>query len=271
MRIKQLLTKTLLAAAGLCVGASAWADVTPVSQDYSDATADWTSGNTSRYTVDMNDGGYLTVNYVVSDGNNGTTITGTTVNGKAAAGDDFESSDDFTMIFDLQLTGGNNQASYFHINDAANAGGNEAETGHILTLKQTAANGTTWKINGATDQTVTLAKSTWYTFKLSKSGSKLYLTVTPTAGGDAVFAQQAITVVSDKGGLGNMIFQTKRYYAYMAIDNVVLRTVQDGDVPTGTATTYTIKYKNESDVTIKTDIVTDAFVDDVVTASAADG
>jgi len=103
MKTKLLrLTKTLLVAAGLCVGASAWGAVTPVNQDYSGGVADWTSGSTGRYTVDMNAGGYLTVN-AVGTGDNGTTITGTTVNGKAAAGSDFEASDDFTMIFDLQL------------------------------------------------------------------------------------------------------------------------------------------------------------------------
>ena len=48
-------------------------------QDYSDGVADWTSGNTDRYTVDMNEGKYLTVN-AVGTGGNGTTITGTTVN-----------------------------------------------------------------------------------------------------------------------------------------------------------------------------------------------
>lgn len=247
---------------------TAWADVTPVTQDYSDGVADWTSGNTGRYTVDMNEGGYLTVN-AVSNGNNGATITGTTVNGKAAAGDDFASSDDFTLMFDLQLTGGNNQTTWFHINDAANNGGAEAADKHILTLHQKAANGTEWEINGATDKTVSLAKNTWYTFQLSKSGSMLYLTVTPTAGGDPVFAQNTIAVNSEKGGLGNMVFQTKRYYAYMAIDNVELRSLQDGDVPGGTATKYTIKFRNESDEEIASDVVTDALVDDVITASAA--
>ena len=97
----------------------------------------------------------------------------------------------------------------------------------------------------------------------------LYLTVTPTAGGDPVLAQQTIAILSAKGGLGNMIFNTKRYYSFMAIDNVVLRDLESGDVPVGTATSYTIKYRNESDVEIASDIVTDGMVDDVVTASAA--
>lgn len=262
MKRKQLLTKVLLAVAMLGVGTnSAWADVTPVNQDYSGGVADWTSASTGRYTVDMNAGGYLTVN-AVGNGNNGTTITGTTVKDMAAAGDDFASSDDFTMIFDLQLNGGNNQASSFLINDKANSTA-------MLSLAQTAANSTTWTINNASDKTVTLTKSTWYTFKLSKSGSMLYLTVTPTAGGDPVLAQQTIAILSAKGGLGNMIFNTKRYYSFMAIDNVVLRDLESGDVPVGTATSYTIKYRNESDVEIASDIVTDGMVDDVVTASAA--
>ena len=251
MKKLRLLTKSLLVAAGLLAWANvAWATVTPVNQNYSGGVADWASDNTGRYTVDMNAGGYLTVN-AVGTGDNGTTINGTTVNGKAAAGSDFEASDDFTMIFDLQLTGGSNQLSWFHINDAANGGNNESADGHILSLSLKEANGTVWKINGSETQTVTLAKSTWYTFKLSKSGSLLYLTITPTAGGDAVFSQDMITVKSAKGGLGKMIFQTKRYYSYMAIDNVVVRELTSGDVPAATPTTYTINYLDGDDNPIK--------------------
>lgn len=268
MKKTLLLAKMLFIVGMLCMGQSAWGSVTSVEQDYSSGEADWTSGNTGRYTVDMNEGGYLTVN-AVGTGNNGTTITGSTVNGKAASGNDFESSDDFTMIFDLQLTGGNNQASFFHINDQENKGSNEAETGHMLALYQTASSSTTWRINGASDKTVTMAKNTWYTFQLSKKGSMLYLTVTPTAGGDPVFAQQQIPVISEKGGLGNMIFQTKRYYAFMAIDNVNLRAWQDGDTPAGVAATYTIKYQNEGGEQIANDVEGNGLVGDEVTASAA--
>ena len=265
------LLKSLLVAAGLLVGgANAWGDVTPVLQDYSGGVADWTSGNTGRYTVDMNAGGYLTVKDV-NNGNNGATITGSTVNGKAASGVDFASSDDFTMIFDLQLNGGNNQPSWFHINDATNSnGGNEAVGTHLLTLNQTAANSTTWKINGSESQTVSLTKSTWYTFKLTKSSSSLYLTVTPTAGGDPVFARQTVTVNSTVGGLGNMVFQTKRYYSFMAIDNVVVREIEEGDIPAAPPTTYTIKFQNAGGTTLKSDVVYDTFVGETFTASVSD-
>ncbi len=248
---------------------NAWGELTPVSQDYSSGIADWTSGNVGRYTVDMNAGGYLTVN-AVGTGDNGATITGSTVSNKAAAGIDFASSDDFTMIFDLQLNGGNNQCSFFHINDAANGGGNESEDGHMLTLYQTAVNGTTWRINHLESQTVTLTKSTWYTFKLTKSASYLYLTVTPKAGGNPVFERQRITVKSAKGGLGNMIFQTKRWYSFMAIDNVVLRAVEDGDLPDVTNANYTVHFKDGNGATIKDDEVRNDEVDSEVGASDAD-
>ncbi len=256
MRKKIFTLLTLLAT--VCSGA--WA-TTYVSQDYSDGVADWTSGITDRYTVAVD--GYLTVN-AVGNGNNGTTITGTTVNGKLAAGTDFASSTDFTMTFDLQLNGGNNQASTFFIYDAANAEGTA-----LLKLAQTTKGSNDWIINDNSGQTVTLTKSTWYSFVLSKKGSLLYLTVTPTAGGDAAFAQASITVLSTKGGTGNMIFNTKRYYSFMAIDNVVLRDWESGDTPTGTATTYTITYKNESDETIAESVEGNGLVGDAVTATAA--
>ncbi len=257
---KKFTWKSLLMLACMVLGSgNVWA-TTYVSQDYSDGVADWTSGNTGRYTVAVD--GYLTVNAV--NANNGTTITGTTVNGTLAAGTDFSSSTDFTMTFDLQLNGGNNQTSTFFIYDAANAEGTA-----LLKLAQTSANGTTWAINNNSGQTVTLTKSTWYSFSLSKKGSMLYLTVTPTAGGDAVFEQASITVLSTYGGTGNMIFNTKRYWAFMAIDNVILRDWESGDTPAGTATTYTITYKNESDETIAESVEGNGLVGDVVTASAA--
>lgn len=222
-----------------------------VSQDYSDGIADWVTGNEGRYTVDMNEGGYLTVN-AVGNGSNGTTITGTTVNGAAAAGEDFASSEDFTMTFDLQLTGGNNQLTWFNINDAANNAGNEAVDAHMLTLKLQDAGGTVWQVNGSETQTLDLAKATWYSFKLTKQGAKLYLTVVPTEGGDALMNQELITVTSTVGGLGNMILQTKRYYAFLAIDNVVVRdVVASEDIPATPIYNYTVKFVDQNDEEFK--------------------
>ena len=238
--------KTLLIVALPIVGSNvAWGDVTPVTQDYSgeDPTADWTSKNTERYTVSVTKG-VLYVN-PVSNGQNGATITGTTVNGKVPQGSDFASSDDFTLIFDLQLTGGNDNTSSFYIYDSENK-----DATPILALTAPYSNGTVWTINNNSNIRVNLSKSTWYTFKLSKSGSYLYLTITPTGESNPVFAQQTIQVNSSKGGLGKMVFNTGRYYSYMAIDNVVLRDLENSDIPTN-AKTYSIKAK-AGDIVIKT-------------------
>ena len=78
---------------------------TITSQDYQSGVADWTSGNTDRYTVNVTTDGadkYLST-ATVSNGGNGTTITGTTINGKVEAGTDFASSSDFTLLFDFNL------------------------------------------------------------------------------------------------------------------------------------------------------------------------
>jgi len=45
-----------------------------------------------------------------------------------------------------------------------------------------------------------------------------------------------------------MIFQTKRYYAYMAIDNIVLRDVQDGDLPPGLPYVLTFPNYNTKEI-----------------------
>lgn len=222
-----------------------------VSQDYSDGVADWKSDATDRYTVNINEGGYLTVD-AVGNGNNGTTVTGSTVNGKAAAGENFTSSEDYTLSFDLQLTGGDNQATWFHINDAANTSKmEELPDNHVLSLNA-APKSTVWTINGNETQTIDLAKTTWYTFTLTKYGKDLFLSVAPTEGGDALLNQQKIAVNSTGGGLGNMVFQTKRYYAYMAIDNVVLRDVVESiDIPATPVYTYTVKYETEDGEQVK--------------------
>ena len=232
---------------------NAWGTLTPVNEDFSSGTTGWTSGNTGRYTVDEGDldgNKYVAVNSV-GNGSNGALITGTTVNGSVTAGTDFASSDDFTMIFDMFINGGNNQATWFCINDASNNnGGDETAGTHMLSLHQSAANSTTWEINGSTENTVVLAKNTWFTFKLSKKGAQLYFSVKNRSTGDFVFERKAIDALSTVGGLGNIKFATKRYYVGMGIDNIVVRALQDGDAPAGPP--YSINYKLGSTI-VKTE------------------
>ena len=232
---------------------NAWGTITPVNEDFSGGTTGWSSGNTGRYTVDEGDldgNKYVAVN-AVGNGSNGATVTGTTVNGSVTAGTDFASSDDFTMFFDMFINGGNNQASWFCINDASNAnGGDEAVGTHMLSLHQASSNSTVWQINGSTEQTVTLPKNTWFSFQLSKKGGQLYFSVKNRSTGDFVFEIQPIEALSTVGGLGNMVFATKRYYSGMGIDNIVVRALQDGDVPSGPAFKVIYKFGGQ---TIKTD------------------
>ena len=90
MKIKQLLTKTLLVAAGLLAGASAWADVTPFSESYSSTstTDGWSTSVSGRFNpaiLNEEDNYFLSVAQD-SRNNNGAVVTGTIINGKAVAG-----------------------------------------------------------------------------------------------------------------------------------------------------------------------------------------
>lgn len=211
--------RMLLVAAGLCVGANAWAQVTSYSNDYEDETpiVDWTSNLTDRYTVSVEGttDHYLHVG-AVGNGNNGATITCNTTNGKVTAGTDFY------MSFDLILDGGNTsgQHSCFYIYDTNNS----SSTPILKIYQKNGGNYTGWTINDNTDFT-TGGKGTdnWYNYVLTRIGSKEYLTVTKKSNGSKELDMFEITNLSTTGGLGNMQFVTAKYYAGMYIDNVVLR------------------------------------------------
>ena len=260
-QMKKHLLRTLVVALMTMIGGNAWAD-NYFTQDYEGdgVTADWTSGNTGRYTVDMKAtedpaNNYLTVN-AVGNGNNGATITSTSVAGKVA------NDKDFTMEFDLQITNGNNQASSFYVYDSAN---DASKAFFALVAPST---GTKWNIQGSADHQVELAKNTWYTFKIAKSAGITYLTLTDKATGDKLEDQAIIPTLSEAGGLGNMVFNTKRYYAYMAIDNVVVRDVESTDAPASTPTTYTLKYVDGNSTALKEDVIINSIVGIEVAASS---
>lgn len=208
--------------AGMAVTANAFDTVTI---DYEDETpvVDWTSANTGRYTAEVK--GDATNHYMsvdaVGTGNNGTTVS---TNDKYTAKVAEKTS--FTMTFDMQLNGGNNQVSTFKVN---------APAGEILKLEQTTASGTEWKINGDDNKKVTLAKSTWYSFKITRvededaSKDFTYLTVKDANGND-VFERAIISsALSANGGVSGMSFETKRYYSHLKMDNVVVRDVNTTD------------------------------------------
>lgn len=238
----------------ICV-MSAWGTLTPVTISYSSTstTEGWGTSVGGRFDpAILNndvDGYFLSVNQS-SRNNNGAVVTGNVISGKAEAGDDF------TVTFDLRISSSSNQTNTeFKILDAANGA-------NILSLKETGTWATTWIINGDGTKTVNLPNSNkagsgntitdvpWYSVKVCRKGESTYLTITDKASGDAILTKEAIATQSANGGLGNIQFVSSRYLGNFAINNIVVRAIQDGDAPAGPA--YSINYKLGSTI-IKTE------------------
>ena len=187
--------------------------------DYNNATeSDWVSGNTGRYTVSIagDDDKYTDVS-AISGGSNGTTISSNAVQ--------VDADKDYVLEFDLALTGGNNQTSAFAVKS-------KTSKKYPLVLQLKTANTTTWTVNGTTE--VTLEKGVFYHYTIEKVETGVKVTIAPTAGGDAVvdgvtYANDTDTASSEfagtisNAGLAGMQFNTKRYYAGMKIDNVLVK------------------------------------------------
>ena len=187
--------------------------------DYNNATeSDWVSGNTGRYTVSIagDDNNKYTQISAVATGNNGTAITSNAVQVDAGK--------DYIAEFDLALTGSSNQLSGFAVNA-------KDSKKYALVLQLKTAGSTTWTVNGTTD--VTLEKGVFYHYKIENVAEGVKVTITPTAGGDAVldgvtYANDTATTGQFAGtisnaGLAGMQFNTARYYAGMQIDNVLVK------------------------------------------------
>lgn len=187
---------------------------------------DWVSHDTERYTVDTSSG-YTSI-AVGSKlyGDNGTRVYTNSTSNLVGAGVSF------ILQFDIKVTGGSNQPSWFQVNDFTNA---EVQTGEsaskttassILQLAQKTAGGTEWAINGSETQSVTLDKTKWYRFILTRTYDKTYLKVlegdasSVTGSSSTLLAETEITTNSTVGGLGRMEFATKRYNSSLAIDNL---------------------------------------------------
>ena len=186
--------------------------------DYNNATeSDWVSGNTDRYTVSIagDDDKYTDVS-AISGGSNGTTISSNAVQ--------VDADKDYVLEFDLALTGGNNQTSAFAVKS-------KTSKKYPLVLQLKTANTTTWTVNGTTE--VTLEKGVFYHYTIEKVETGVKVTIAPKAGGDAVvdgvtYANDTATTGEFAGtvsnaGLAGMQFNTKRYYAGMQIDNVLVK------------------------------------------------
>lgn len=238
--MKKNYLKTMLAAALLMAGNGAvFAQTTYFSQDYEAGTVDWTTANAGRFTPTIlsEDTGnkYLSVDQA-SRYNNGTTISGPDL------GTDIPDAN-FTLSFDLKFTSANNQNPViFKITD-------KAGTGEIFSLSSTATYASTWYLNNNTDNAISFAgtaytKNTietlpWYTFVITVNNGLIYVTAYDKATSTLILDKQ-IVIGSADGGLGKMSFATKRYNANMAIDNVVVRSVESGDIPSLPSHNYTV-------------------------------
>ena len=222
LQLKTMLLMLLLAVGGL---SPAWAD-NIYTQDYEgDVTADglgWKTGTSGRFNptiLEESTNHFLTVDQSTRN-NNGATVTGTELSGKVTAGTDF------TLIFDMRLSSSNNQTNTeFIIKDAANSG-------NLLSLKETGTWATTWTLNGTSTQVTlpnsnkaggsnTIADVDWCTYKLTRSGTLTFLTITNTSTDAVILERTLLTNVSETGGLGNIQFLSSRYYANFAIDNII--------------------------------------------------
>lgn len=243
--MKQNLLKTMLVSTALVAGTmGVWADevITYYSQDYEgeNVLVDWVTSTKNRYTpilqtVDNNT--FLTVDQTQRQ-NNGCSLTNSSV--KVDAGTDF------TITLDLKLgshTDGTKSSAVFTIKDAENSSA-------IFSLADAGAYSTKWIVNGDNDLLLDLpgtgkTADVWYTFKVTRKGNITYLTVTNTKTGDVVLERTAIKTLSEKGGVGKMTFDTSRYFANLAIDNVVVRSLSGGDVPATPVFTVVTKYQLE--------------------------
>ena len=251
--------------------------LSPLSEMYDDQStatgwATSVAGDNPRFTpVILNDDGnyYLSVDQSTRY-NNGCVVTGTILSGLVAAGDDF------TLVFDMRL-GNNNQGGVnVKFMDAAN------KDIMLSIAAVSSGNDTSWAVNGS-DTQVTLPNSyynkddtggaikniTWCTYQLSRSGNITYLTIINKETGATILERTKLTNTSLTGGLGNIVFTTGRYYANFAIDNIILRKLQEGDVPEGQTANYTIQYHNETGAKIKDDLILSDLVGNEVEATEA--
>ena len=262
------------------------AEVVPFTENYSaeSTTEGWTSsvqGDNPRFTpiiyneAELLPGRGLDNNYFLSvnqseRNNNGCIVTGTILSGKAAAGDDF------VLEFDMMLNNSSNNSKSqspvsLQIKDATNQG-------DIFSLFAPSKSVPVWNVNN-TNLQVTLptfgvtvidevTRFLWCHYVIARSGNLTYLTITNNATGETVLERTLIEGSSETGGLGNIVFTTKRYYANFAIDNIVVRELAESDVPSEEMSSYTIKYRNEGGYEIKPDVVTPFIVGNEATATA---
>lgn len=209
---------------------------------------DWLTGTPGRYTpIIANDGGnnYMTVDQDQRN-NNGTTLTNNAIGGSALAGEDF------TLEFDMKIgrsteNGSDSQPdANFTVYDAT------GKSLFSMTDKRTTTDSKAdWYLKAAentqeaydgvagTGSNQPIASLTWYHYKLSYTGGRLYVTITSQDGSTTYWRKGYTTTTS--GGLSKMAFVTSRYNANFAFDNLKVSPYANTNFSvSGKTETYTI-------------------------------
>lgn len=252
------------------------ANVIPYTEEFdTDATTEgWTTSVEGRFTPTILTEGNNSFLSVAQDerSNNGCVVTGKILNSKVGI------EDDFFLAFDMRLgnSGGGTYAQApvsFVINDASNKG-----VLFSLVAKGVSTNigdSPAWMINDTGDE-VFLPSSgysyygvtdiTWCSYTIIRYKGLTFVSITNKETGQPIL-ERTLIESSPTGGIGDIVFTTKRYRANLAIDNIVLRDFQNGDIPEIKPTTYTICYRDENNQKIKDDVVCKAYEGAVVQAT----
>lgn len=203
---------------------------------------DWTTATAGRYTPIIAEDAltgnhYMTVNQDQRY-NNGTILTNNSISGSALAGENF------TLEFDMKLGRSNRDQhpTAFTVYASDN-------TTKLFTMADKNTDGNKWdmKVAGHDDaEEITLAGNatggidaiTWHHYKLSYTGGRLYVTIT-SLDGATCYKRAGYNV--NVSGLSKMTFDTKRYYANFAFDNLKVSAYANTNFSvSGKTETYTI-------------------------------
>lgn len=207
------------------------------SNDYESGVMDWTTSVSGRYDpviLEENGNHYMSVDQdkrSSANNNNGATLTSTNLG--VVAGSSYQ------LTFDLKVSssnGANSQSgTKFIVYDADN-------NGEVFSLQATAVGATSWILNGESENPITLPNTSqgtndittvpWYSVTILRNGTNTWVTI-KDSGGNAIVNNKYVTS-SNIGGLGRMQFNTMRYNANFAIDNVFVSPILDWSVASTT-------------------------------------
>lgn len=255
---------------------------------YETGSTNWTAGTGGRYTPIIVNGSSI-ADRVVEDGEpvafaNKTRFTtvdqsagsrnnnGGPVNLASLGIDQI----DYTFEAKLLLGSSNDQAGTNFLVK------NLAGDANILAIQQINEKGTTtWTVNGET--TVVLPNSgtytgetnnnlnnySWYDFKVTVYKGYTFVTITDEEG-NAILDKEQVATSALTYGVGALQFNSSRYYANFGIDDILVRSVANDDIPDGFSTVaVTVNYVDAEGKTVKPSDTVEFAPGEVVTLTSA--